>query len=761
MKTDETFDASAPTSDASQGAGDVGIENEDFLHLDADKKEATELVESTTNPPENMPAREEDEPTRDRKLGGLYTYSTTTTTAKETHVASGKLGGVFEMVEPPRYDTRPTTTRSTTPKLGAVYVVGGNSSAHSVDAAGIEELPIAAGSSHAQQPLPGAYPQRGIDRQFSSDAMSFSMFTVYNNEIDVDEFILDTMLDVNNNNNNNNNNSQQDPRETHPDGLAVAQPISALSLDLAQAEPVDVEALQEEQEKRENRQEQRTKQNKKQMCTLGIGVLILVAIVIVVIVLVGPGNSAAANTEVERTSNNATTESSTTTAPSVPELPMIALLPNSTQDTIRSSIEMNDTTPQLQAYQWMLHDPMLANYSDARRLQRFALATLYYATGGDNWKLQGVQGGGNSTIELFQPGRPPRPGVPPAAETTPAANGGPGAPPSGGSGGPPPGDQGGPPPGGPGGPLPNGPPKPIIIYSEKWLSYDTNECDWFNVLKVGPDKDAICDEEGNLLGLDLMRNNLVGILPQELGLLSKLHTLQLRHNQMEGNLLPIFNLKSLMRVHVNENEFTGTLPTEIATLSSTLLHFSILENNIHGTIPSELLQLSKLTLLKLSRNRLTGTIPSDICQFMPNLEEFRLERNNFQGLLPPSLSVCTNLKFLEVTDNQLTGSVPARLGDLTNLYKLVLAENQFVGNIPSELGMLRQVEFLWFYNNPQLTGTIPLELESLNTTLWELRLKGTSLTGTIPSGLCAVPRLEFDCAPGTRLCGCDCPCHPL
>ena len=43
------------------------------------------------------------------------------------------------------------------------------------------------------------------------------------------------------------------------------------------------------------------------------------------------------------------------------------------------------TTAQAQAYQWLLEDPFAETYTDARLLQRFALATLYFATNGDDW----------------------------------------------------------------------------------------------------------------------------------------------------------------------------------------------------------------------------------------------------------------------------------------------------------------------------------------------------------------------------------------
>ena len=68
--------------------------------------------------------------------------------------------------------------------------------------------------------------------------------------------------------------------------------------------------------------------------------------------------------------------------PSCPQHPKdpIGFLPYHTR------IEINKTgTPQALAYEWLLGDPDIGIYSEERRIQRFAMATLYYATNGDYW----------------------------------------------------------------------------------------------------------------------------------------------------------------------------------------------------------------------------------------------------------------------------------------------------------------------------------------------------------------------------------------
>jgi hypothetical protein len=54
--------------------------------------------------------------------------------------------------------------------------------------------------------------------------------------------------------------------------------------------------------------------------------------------------------------------------------------------TQNSSNDNTTSTPQAQAYNWLLQDPHLELYSDQRIVVRFVLAALYFATGGSEWR---------------------------------------------------------------------------------------------------------------------------------------------------------------------------------------------------------------------------------------------------------------------------------------------------------------------------------------------------------------------------------------
>jgi Leucine-rich repeat (LRR) protein len=78
--------------------------------------------------------------------------------------------------------------------------------------------------------------------------------------------------------------------------------------------------------------------------------------------------------------SNQTTNTTTTPAPST-EAHILSLFPAETVTAIRNDPQ----SPQYYAYQWMLQDPFISNYTDWRILQRFGLAALYFSTNGPSW----------------------------------------------------------------------------------------------------------------------------------------------------------------------------------------------------------------------------------------------------------------------------------------------------------------------------------------------------------------------------------------
>ncbi|MXX72101.1 MAG: hypothetical protein F4Y73_09590 [Gemmatimonadetes bacterium] len=195
------------------------------------------------------------------------------------------------------------------------------------------------------------------------------------------------------------------------------------------------------------------------------------------------------------------------------------------------------------------------------------------------------------------------------------------------------------------------------------------------------------DEEGRVVRLSLRFNNMIGVIPPELGGLAKLEHLNLSVNY-----------------------------------------------DLSGPIPPELGRLAKLEYLDLGGgNRLSGPIPPELGS-LTNLRWVRLSGNTLTGPIPGSLGLLTNLSELDLGNNALSGPIPLELGNLSELFSLKLGRNVLSGPIPAELGGLHHLRALELARNPALAGPVPASLR-------DLRLQSIQAGGT---GLCVPREVAFE-----------------
>ena len=220
---------------------------------------------------------------------------------------------------------------------------------------------------------------------------------------------------------------------------------------------------------------------------------------------------------------------------------------------------------------------------------------------------------------------------------------------------------------------------------ENW----NNNANWLTELPIRQWHGVINDASGRVTRLLLDSNGLAGELPKELGSLSNLKRLELANNYL-----------------------TGEIPRELGNLSEleTLLlgSNSSFAGGLSGRIPKELGTLSKLEALNLKFNQLTGEIPTELGN-LTSLETLLLDHNRLSGEIPKELGGLSNLTSLEIVDNGLTGKIPKELGNLSNLTRLMLGNNLLSGEIPKELGNLSNLKSLSLESN-QLSGCIPAAL---------------------------------------------------
>ncbi|ONI13607.1 hypothetical protein PRUPE_4G233100 [Prunus persica] len=252
----------------------------------------------------------------------------------------------------------------------------------------------------------------------------------------------------------------------------------------------------------------------------------------------------------------------------------------------------------------------------------------------------------------------------------------------------------------------------------------------------------------HLTKLTLYNNSLNGTMPSWLGSLPSLEELNLRRNQLSGNIFE-FQSRSLSRLDLSYNKLHGLVPRSIYELVN-LGWLDLSSNNLSGTVEFEKFsKLQSLVRLNLSSNHLSlsfnnlsnntwlelSTLDLSFCNISefpyflrasPNLEALYLSHNRIQGNLPKWLLDVgkESLTYLDLSHNFLTGTVELRW---KNLQYLDLRNNSIQGKLP----IPPPSTFYFTISNNQLIGEIPPIICSLSF-LQILDLSYNRLSGKIP-----------------------------
>jgi len=106
------------------------------------------------------------------------------------------------------------------------------------------------------------------------------------------------------------------------------------------------------------------------------------------------------------------------------------------------------------------------------------------------------------------------------------------------------------------------------------------------------------------------------------------------------------------------NNLKGVFPDEIGLLTNIYGAIDLSSNGIVGSIPIEFGMLSKLQCMLLHSNKLENALPSELGT-MTNLRKFDISSNTaITGSVPNTLKRWTRIEELEIQDTGLTGSVP-------------------------------------------------------------------------------------------------------
>ena len=121
--------------------------------------------------------------------------------------------------------------------------------------------------------------------------------------------------------------------------------------------------------------------------------------------------------------------------------------------------------------------------------------------------------------------------------------------------------------------------------NENWCS-DKPVSEWYGIGVA---------ENGSVSNISLSENNLSGVLPEEIGDLTRLKTLYLGYNHIAGSIpFSLCELENLEYLHLQYNSLTGSIPDKLADLF--------------------IRSSSKYWAIDLSSNRLSGVIPKGVAQ---------------------------------------------------------------------------------------------------------------------------------------------------
>ena len=210
-------------------------------------------------------------------------------------------------------------------------------------------------------------------------------------------------------------------------------------------------------------------------------------------------------------------------------------------------------------------------------------------------------------------------------------------------------------------------------------------------------------------------------------------------NRLTDSIPPeLGNLARLEVLALYGNNLTGRIPPEMGKLAR-VRNLSLSSNELEGPIPPEIGGMVSVDTMYLSGNNLSGPIPPEFGNLV-NLEHLALFENELSGPLPAGFGKLKKLKSAWLVDNEFEGPLPAELGDMTSLEDLSLSRNKITGGLPPELGNLQNLKELGLGDN-ELTGPIPAELGNM-TSLEGLFLMRNQLSGSIPPELGKLSNLE-------------------
>ena len=271
-----------------------------------------------------------------------------------------------------------------------------------------------------------------------------------------------------------------------------------------------------------------------------------------------------------------------------------------------------------------------------------------------------------------------------------------------------------------------------------WMDDGSSICTWYGIT-------CISDNMQSVSTIHLQDNDLKGTIPTEIYRLQNLTELDFARGSIEFDFSGISNATKLEYLNLDSVGLTSLSGLEAA---SNIKSLHVVDNEFNGTFPTEILFLSNLEVLHITDNSFPDGLPARIAS-LGNLTFLSCNGCDLSGPLPSWISGMTTLEGIEFHENGFTGTLPTELGNLVNLKKLDLADQSltpgggFKGPLP-DFATLSSLQYISLSRN-KLTGPIPSTFlqNTDNSGLVMLDLQYNELTGTIPSGLSRISQMNI------------------
>lgn len=303
--------------------------------------------------------------------------------------------------------------------------------------------------------------------------------------------------------------------------------------------------------------------------------------------------------------------------------------------------------------------------------------------------------------------------------------------------------------------------QPVLpwVNERGWLTFD-DECDWFglecneegkieeidlaNNILTGKFPDEVTLLASSLKVLDLYNNYIYNVGDDGNKFLGELTAMeQLYYGstsfQYEGIPTYIGKLTNLIEYDCSYTLYFGELRPEVFAPLTSLEYLYIGGNSFNSSLPTVLSELPNLLYFYAEYADVIGDL--SFMLDMPQIFELWVDRNPLlTGPIYSEIGQLETLESFSVTRCGLTGTIPTELGNLVEMQQMWFYDNDLRGQVPSELGRLTNMKLFEVEANPGLQGIMPQAV----------------CDNVAPRGVLA--DLEADCLPSDNLvCNC-CTC---